>query len=60
MGKPPAGKTFSIEVIDIVRMPKGRIAEHWGLIDTAAMAEQLGLWSEIKQTTPAPMAPGLK
>jgi steroid delta-isomerase-like uncharacterized protein len=43
MGAPATGKTFSIEAIDIVRMEDGRIAEHWGLIDTAALAAQLGL-----------------
>ena len=43
MGKPATGKTFNIEAVDIVRMSKGRIVEHWGVIDTAAMAAQLGL-----------------
>jgi predicted ester cyclase len=43
MGAPASGKSFRIEAIDIVRMIDGRIAEHWGLIDTAAMAGQLGL-----------------
>ncbi|MBI2717157.1 MAG: ester cyclase [Rhizobiales bacterium] len=43
MGQKASGKTFSVEAIDIVRMADGRIAEHWGLIDTATMAGQLGL-----------------
>ena len=43
MGSPASGKTFSIEAIDIVRMTDGRIAEHWGIMDTAGMAGQLGL-----------------
>ena len=43
MGAPASGKTFSIEAIDIVRMTDGRIAEHWGLMDAAAMAGQLGM-----------------
>ena len=43
MGKPASGKTFDVEAIDIVRMSNGRIAEHWGLIDTTAMAERLGM-----------------
>lgn len=42
MGAPASGKTFNVEAIDIVRMQDGRIAEHWGVIDAAAMAEQLG------------------
>ncbi len=43
MGAPASGKTFNIEAIDIVRMKAGRIVEHWGVIDEAAMARQLGL-----------------
>lgn len=43
MGAPATGKTFSIEAIDIVRMTDGRIAEHWGVMDAAGMAGQLGL-----------------
>jgi steroid delta-isomerase-like uncharacterized protein len=43
MGSPASGKTVSIEVIDIVRMTDGRIAEHWGIMDAAGMAGQLGL-----------------
>jgi len=43
MGAAPSGKTFKVEAIDIVRIQDGRIAEHWGLIDTGSMAEQLGL-----------------
>ncbi len=43
MGTPASGKTFNIESIDIVRMKDGRIVAHWGVIDQAGMAEQLGL-----------------
>ncbi|MCV2874110.1 ester cyclase [Defluviimonas sp. WL0050] len=43
MGSPASGKTFNVEAIDILRMRDGRIVEHWGVIDAAAMAEQLGL-----------------
>lgn len=43
MGAPASGKTFSVEVIDIVRMTDDRIAEHWGVMDAAGMAGQLGL-----------------
>lgn len=43
MGKPASGKTFNVEAVDIVRMKDGKIAEHWGVIDAAAMGEQLGL-----------------
>ena len=43
MGVPASGKTFNVEAMDMLRMQDGRIAEHWGVIDAAAMMEQLGL-----------------
>ncbi len=43
MGVPASGKTFNVEAIDILRMRDGRIAEHWGVIDSAAMMEQLAI-----------------
>ena len=43
MGTPASSKTFEIEAMDILRMTDGRIAEHWGVIDEAGMAAQLGL-----------------
>ena len=43
MGAPATGKTFAIEAMDIVRLQDGRIAEHWGVMDAAAMAARLGL-----------------
>lgn len=43
MGVPATGKTFNVDAMDILRMKDGRIAEHWGVIDAAAMMEQLGL-----------------
>ncbi|MCB1909702.1 MAG: ester cyclase [Rhodocyclaceae bacterium] len=43
MGAAPSGRTFSVEAIDIVRMRDGRIAEHWGVVDEAGIARQLGL-----------------
>lgn len=42
MGLPPSGKPMSMGVIDIFRMEKGKVMEHWGLSDTMAMMEQLG------------------
>jgi steroid delta-isomerase-like uncharacterized protein len=42
MGMPPSGKPMSIGVIDIFRMGKGKLVEHWGLSDTMSMMEQLG------------------
>lgn len=43
MGAPATGKTFNIEAVDILRIEEGRIAEHWGVMDSATMMEQLGL-----------------
>ena len=43
MGRPPTGKSMSIDVIDIVRFRDGRIVEHWGVPDQLGMMMQLGL-----------------
>ena len=43
MGTPASSKTFDVEAMDILRVKDGRIAEHWGVIDEAGMAAQLGL-----------------
>ena len=45
MGTPASGRTFNVEAIDIVRMKDGRIVEHWGVLNTVGMMEQLGLAS---------------
>jgi steroid delta-isomerase-like uncharacterized protein len=42
MGMPPTGKTFSIQVIDIVRFTDGKCVEHWGISDDAELMQQLG------------------
>jgi steroid delta-isomerase-like uncharacterized protein len=42
MGMPPTGKRFSIQVIDIIRVVDGLLAEHWGVMDMAKMMQQLG------------------
>jgi len=46
MGIPPAGKNFSIAVIDIVRFEGGKFVEHWGIMDNMAMMQQLGAFPE--------------
>jgi steroid delta-isomerase-like uncharacterized protein len=43
MGAPSTGKTIAVTVLDVVRLHDGVIAEHWGLVDSAAMGQQLGL-----------------
>jgi hypothetical protein len=42
MGIPPTGKSVSFGVIDIIRIAEGKVVEHWGLMDSMAMRQQLG------------------
>ena len=43
MGRPPTGKPFEIDVIDIARFENGKLVEHWGVPDQLGMMLQLGL-----------------
>ena len=43
MGIPATGKTFDIAVIDIVEFRDGKGVAHWGVMDMAAMMQQLGI-----------------
>lgn len=43
MGIPPSGKRVSFDVIDIVRISGGKFVEHWGVMDTSALMQQLGV-----------------
>ena len=43
MGIPPTGKRISINVIDILGMAEGKCVEHWGVMDSMAMMQQLGV-----------------
>jgi steroid delta-isomerase-like uncharacterized protein len=43
MGIPPTGKSVSFEVIDIVRFSGGKFVEHWGVMDSMRMMQQLGV-----------------
>lgn len=42
MGVPPSGRRVEVDVIDIFRIDRGRVAEHWGVMDQLTMMEQLG------------------
>jgi predicted ester cyclase len=42
MGTAPTGRDVRIDVIDIVRMADGRIAEHWNVVDQLGLMRQLG------------------
>jgi steroid delta-isomerase-like uncharacterized protein len=43
MGIPPSGKRVSFDVIDIIRTSGGKFVEHWGVMDSSAMMQQLGV-----------------
>jgi steroid delta-isomerase-like uncharacterized protein len=45
-GVPPTGKRIEMEGIDIVRTRDGQAIEHWGVMDTMAMMQQLGAMPE--------------
>lgn len=42
MGIPATGKKVEVAGYDIVRFEDDKAAEHWGVIDAAALMEQLG------------------
>lgn len=49
LGVEPTGKKITYNEIFIVRIDReGRIAQTWGVVDTAAQMRQLGLIPEIK------------
>ncbi len=41
MGMPATGNRFEIGVIDIMQFRDGKAIAHWGVMDSATMAEQL-------------------
>ena len=44
MGIPPTGKSFTVSNADTCRFTSGgRICEHWGVFDSAALMRQLGV-----------------
>jgi len=46
MGVPPTGKRLSVGVIDIIAIANGKFVEHWGIIDSGKMMQQLGAMQE--------------
>jgi steroid delta-isomerase-like uncharacterized protein len=43
MGIPPTGNKFDVPVIDIIEFRDDKAVAHWGVMDNAAMMEQLGV-----------------
>ena len=41
-GIPASGKSFSVPVIDIIRIVDGKAVERWGLYDSMSMMQQIG------------------
>jgi predicted ester cyclase len=47
LGIPPTGRTIDVQLIDIIRFGDDGLArEHWGVFDTMAMMQQLGVVSD--------------
>ncbi len=42
MGIPPTGKNVSFGVIDIIRFAGDKGVEHWGIMDSTSLMQQLG------------------
>ena len=42
MGVPASGKAVSVPFSDLLRVQHGKVTEHWGVMDSAAMMQQLG------------------
>jgi steroid delta-isomerase-like uncharacterized protein len=43
MGMPPSGRTFAVTTVNEARIENGKLVEEWGVTDTLAMWQQLGL-----------------
>ena len=46
MGVPPSDKTVAVTTVNEARIDNGKLAEEWGVTDTLAMWQQLGLMPE--------------
>ena len=43
MGIPATGKELNVPMADYFRMQGGKVAEHWGVMDSGAMLMQMGI-----------------
>jgi predicted ester cyclase len=54
MGHPPTGHTFRIYVVDLMRVVRGRVVEHWGVPDRLGVLLQLGIVSRPPRLAKGP------
>ena len=43
LGISPTGRMVTFDVLEIVRIDKGRIAEHWNVVDLMGLLQQIGM-----------------
>ena len=48
-GRPPSGRAFEIDIIDIVRFRDGKMVDHWGVADRLGMLQQVGAMPTTQQ-----------
>lgn len=41
LGIPSQGRAFHVKTVDIIRFEKGKAVEHWGVVDSGVMMQQL-------------------
>jgi predicted ester cyclase len=42
MGVGPTGRSVEFSGVDIIRVEDGKVAEHWGAMDTMTLMQQIG------------------
>jgi len=50
VGLPPTGRDYTMAGIDIHRLARGRLAEHWHVVDQLALLQQLGVIPSLQPT----------
>ena len=50
MGIAPTGKQISVGVIEIARIAGGKMVDHWNVVDSLGMMQQLGVFPPPEQS----------
>ncbi len=50
-GQPSTGKSFTEDIVHILRFEDGKVAEHWRVQNDLGMLKQLGVWPEAFKFT---------